>query len=71
MASRLGYFWIAMTGADILAALIGAGLLRMRGVLGYAGWRWMFLVEVCKKLFHHPIYQRNSTISIVPHAKNC
>lgn len=35
-----------MTLADILAALLAAGLLHMRGVLGYAGWRWMFLVEV-------------------------
>ena len=47
MSIRLGYFWIAMTSADILAALAGAGLLRMRGVNGWEGWRWMFLVEVC------------------------
>lgn len=46
MSIRLGYFWIAMTSADILAALAGAGLLRMRGVNGWEGWRWMFLVEV-------------------------
>lgn len=46
MSIRLGYFWVAMTAADIIAAVAGAGLLRMRGVLGYEGWRWMFLVEV-------------------------
>src|SRR5699024_4759235 len=43
---RLAFFWLSMTLADILAALLAAGLLHMRGVLGYAGWRWMFLVEV-------------------------
>ncbi|KAI1808635.1 MFS general substrate transporter [Daldinia bambusicola] len=42
---RLGFFWTMMSVADILSALIGAGLLRMRGVLGYAGWRWLFLLE--------------------------
>ncbi|SPO01687.1 related to permease of the major facilitator superfamily [Cephalotrichum gorgonifer] len=45
MTLRLGCFFLAMTSSDILAALLGAGLLRMRGVLGYAGWRWMFLIE--------------------------
>ncbi|KAI1469392.1 MFS general substrate transporter [Daldinia caldariorum] len=42
---RLGFFWTMMSVADILSALIGAGLLKMRGVLGYAGWRWLFLLE--------------------------
>ena len=44
---RLAFFWLAMTLADIIAALAAAGLLQMRGVLGLAGWRWMFLIEVC------------------------
>ncbi|KAM0360474.1 hypothetical protein ACHAP4_002553 [Fusarium culmorum] len=34
-----------MTAADIVAAFIAHGLLHMRGVLGYAGWRWLFLIE--------------------------
>ncbi|CAI4212329.1 unnamed protein product [Parascedosporium putredinis] len=38
MTIRLGYFWLSMTLADILCALAAAGLLQMRGVLGYAGW---------------------------------
>ncbi|KAI1646941.1 MFS general substrate transporter [Daldinia loculata] len=42
---RLGFFWTMMSVADILSALIGAGLLKMRGVLGYSGWRWLFLLE--------------------------
>ena len=45
MTIRLGYFWLSMTCADIIAALAAAGLLQMRGVLGYEGWRWLFLIE--------------------------
>ncbi|KAH7029822.1 major facilitator superfamily domain-containing protein [Microdochium trichocladiopsis] len=45
MAIRLSFFWLSMTLADIVVAFLAAGILRMRGVLGYAGWRWMFLIE--------------------------
>ncbi|KAL7619761.1 hypothetical protein AAE478_010303 [Parahypoxylon ruwenzoriense] len=34
-----------MTVADTLSALMGAGFLQMCGVLDYAGWRWLFLIE--------------------------
>jgi MFS family permease len=34
-----------MSLADIFSALLAYGLLHMRGVGGYAGWRWMFLIE--------------------------
>lgn len=43
---RLGFFWTGMFIADILAAILAFGLLHMRNVHGYAGWRWLFLVEV-------------------------
>ena len=46
MSFRLGIFYMAMTIADVLVAILAFGLLRMRGVEGLAGWRWMFLVEV-------------------------
>jgi hypothetical protein len=52
---RLGFFWTAMSVADIFSSLLAYGILHMRGVQGYAGWRWLFLIEVrraaCYRLF--------------------
>ncbi|KAK0726823.1 major facilitator superfamily domain-containing protein [Lasiosphaeria miniovina] len=45
LSIRLGFFWTAMVFADIFAAISAFALLHMRGVLGYSGWRWLFLVE--------------------------
>lgn len=36
-----------MSIADILASFLAFGLLHMRGVNGKAGWRWLFMIEVC------------------------
>ena len=30
---------------DVIAPILAYGLLRMRGVNGYEGWRWLFLIE--------------------------
>lgn len=46
LSLRLGFWWTAMSIADIIAAFLGFGLLHLRGHLGHAGWRWLFLVEV-------------------------
>ncbi|KAI1184765.1 MFS general substrate transporter [Nemania serpens] len=42
---RLGIFWSAGAVGQIVANLVGVGLLELRGHLGYAGWQWLFLVE--------------------------
>lgn len=47
LSLRLGFFWTAMSLADIFAGFLAYGLLHMRGVSGQAGWRWLFLIEVC------------------------
>ncbi|KAK4234029.1 major facilitator superfamily domain-containing protein [Achaetomium macrosporum] len=45
LSVRLGFFWTAMSIADILSSLLAYGILHMRGVQGHSGWRWLFLVE--------------------------
>lgn len=42
---RLALFWTVRRVTDIVAPIIAFGVLRMRGVLGYEGWRWLFLLE--------------------------
>ncbi|KAI0800678.1 MFS general substrate transporter [Fomes fomentarius] len=42
---RLAWFWVSNYLADILGAFLATGLLRLRGVGGKAGWRYLFLIE--------------------------
>ncbi|KAK7683282.1 hypothetical protein QCA50_013544 [Cerrena zonata] len=42
---RLALFWMSSNVCSIAASFIAFGVLRMRGVMGRAGWRWLFLVE--------------------------
>ncbi|KAH9941397.1 major facilitator superfamily domain-containing protein [Amylocystis lapponica] len=42
---RLSWFWGSMTFTTIVGALLAAGILRMRGAHGWAGWRYLFLIE--------------------------
>jgi hypothetical protein len=42
------------TIVEIAIGFAAVGMLSMRGMLGYAGWRWLFLIEgafTCKKSF--------------------
>ncbi|KAJ2981781.1 hypothetical protein NUW58_g6601 [Xylaria curta] len=42
---RLSYFWTTLSVTGVLTSLLAFALLRLRGVLGWAGWRWLFLIE--------------------------
>ncbi|KAK4143916.1 major facilitator superfamily domain-containing protein [Dichotomopilus funicola] len=42
---RLSYFWMTLSLTTIITSLLAFALLHLRGVHGWAGWRWLFLVE--------------------------
>ncbi|KXX81241.1 hypothetical protein MMYC01_203193 [Madurella mycetomatis] len=42
---RLSYFWTTLSLTTITTSLLAFALLHLRGVNGWAGWRWSFLVE--------------------------
>ncbi|PNP42606.1 hypothetical protein TGAMA5MH_05347 [Trichoderma gamsii] len=42
---RLSYFWTSLSVTGIATSLLAFALLHLRGVHGWAGWRWLFLVE--------------------------
>ncbi|KAK1984488.1 major facilitator superfamily transporter [Colletotrichum cereale] len=42
---RLAWFWMSSQLVDIGVGFAAVGLVSMRGILGYEGWRWLFLVE--------------------------
>ncbi|KAG8756359.1 hypothetical protein FRC12_010601 [Ceratobasidium sp. 428] len=42
---RLSFFWVSLTLTNISGALLGYGILRMRGIHGWEGWRYLFLIE--------------------------
>ncbi|KAM0790494.1 hypothetical protein ACM66B_003374 [Microbotryomycetes sp. NB124-2] len=45
LSIRLSVFWSTLNVARIISALLAAGILQMRGVGGWAGWRWLFALE--------------------------
>ncbi|KAJ7757496.1 major facilitator superfamily domain-containing protein [Mycena metata] len=42
---RLAYFWVSNYVSHIFSAFLATGILRLRGVGGKAGWRYLFLLE--------------------------
>ncbi|KAK4237929.1 major facilitator superfamily domain-containing protein [Achaetomium macrosporum] len=42
---RLSYFWTTLSVTTIATSLLAFALLHLRGVNGWAGWQWLFLVE--------------------------
>ncbi|KAB5591823.1 MFS transporter [Ceratobasidium theobromae] len=42
---RLSVFWVSFTLTNISGALLGYGILHMRGLHGWEGWRYLFLIE--------------------------
>lgn len=42
---RLSYFYCASHATQIVAAFLAFGILHLRGVGGWEGWRWLFALE--------------------------
>lgn len=42
---RLSYFWTSYNLTGIISAILAFGILRLRGVNGWEGWRWLFALE--------------------------
>ncbi|KKY22824.1 putative phthalate transporter [Phaeomoniella chlamydospora] len=42
---RLSWFWVAYEFTSIVGAFLAFGLLRLGGVNGMEGWRWLFAIE--------------------------
>lgn len=45
LSIRLAAFWSTLNIARVISALLAAGILEMRGIGGYPGWFWLFLLE--------------------------
>ncbi|KAI1872117.1 uncharacterized protein JN550_004320 [Neoarthrinium moseri] len=41
----LAWYWMSSQLVDIGVGFAAVGLVSMRGILGYEGWRWLFLIE--------------------------
>ncbi|KAF2026888.1 MFS general substrate transporter [Setomelanomma holmii] len=42
---RLAWFWTALSTCNIVGSLLAAGVLQMRGLNGWSGWQYLFLIE--------------------------
>ena len=46
LTKRIAVFFFGMFGGSAVAPLLGAGLLKLDGRGGLAGWKWIFLCEI-------------------------
>lgn len=44
---RLSWFWTTLSIVQIATSVLAFGILRLRGVAQWEGWRWLFLIEGC------------------------
>ncbi|KAH8726161.1 major facilitator superfamily domain-containing protein [Phaeosphaeriaceae sp. PMI808] len=42
---RLAWFWTALSTCNIVGSLLAAGILQMRGLNGWSGWQYLFMIE--------------------------
>ncbi|KAG7291041.1 hypothetical protein NEMBOFW57_001051 [Staphylotrichum longicolle] len=42
---RLSYFWTTLSLTTIITSLLAFAVLHLRGINGWGGWRWLFLIE--------------------------
>ena len=45
LSSRLAFFYCASSLSGAFSGLLAAGIAKMNGLGGYAGWRWIFIIE--------------------------
>ena len=45
LPTRLAWFWTALSTCNIVGSLLAAGILQMRGINGWSGWQYLFLIE--------------------------
>lgn len=45
IATRIAVLYTGNILATAFAGLIAAGIFQMHGVMGYAGWRWLFILQ--------------------------
>lgn len=44
-ARVIAALWLAVPGSNAVAAIMSSGLLQLDGVMGLAGWKWLFILE--------------------------
>lgn len=45
LSSRLAFFYCASSLSGAFSGLLAAAIAKMNGIGGYAGWRWIFIIE--------------------------